>query len=77
MRPQPSTDPCPAHAALPAHSLAPQVAAQLRDAGWLPQVVVCSNARRTRQTLDAMQVGEGGWGHLRCRLQLLTRQPAS
>jgi phosphohistidine phosphatase SixA len=32
-----------------------QVAEQLRAAGWLPQVVVCSNAQRTRQTLDQMQ----------------------
>ncbi|PRW57804.1 phosphoglycerate mutase [Chlorella sorokiniana] len=27
---------------------------QLADSGWTPQVVVCSNARRTRQTLDVM-----------------------
>lgn len=32
-----------------------QVAEQLKAAGWMPQVVVCSNAQRTRQTLDEMQ----------------------
>lgn len=32
-----------------------QVAEQLRAAGWMPEVVVCSNAQRTRQTLDEMQ----------------------
>lgn len=37
----------------PPHAL--QVAEQLLAGGWLPEVVVCSNARRTRQTLDAMQ----------------------
>lgn len=34
---------------------AQQVARQLAAEGWLPQVVVCSNAQRTRQTLDQMQ----------------------
>lgn len=32
-----------------------QVARQLGAAGWVPQVIVCSNAQRTRQTLDVMQ----------------------
>ncbi|PSC74382.1 phosphoglycerate mutase [Micractinium conductrix] len=32
-----------------------QVAQQLQEAGWVPQVIVCSTAQRTRQTLDVMQ----------------------
>lgn len=32
-----------------------QVGEQLRATGWLPQVVICSNAQRTRQTLDVLQ----------------------
>ncbi|KAI3425855.1 hypothetical protein D9Q98_007829 [Chlorella vulgaris] len=31
------------------------VGEQLRATGWLPQVVICSNAQRTRQTLDVLQ----------------------
>ena len=44
------------HIALHRHTTL-QVAQQLRDAGgpWVPQVVVCSNSLRTRQTLDVMQ----------------------
>lgn len=41
-----------------AHHAAPccavQVAEKLRAAGWLPEVVICSNAKRTRQTLDVL-----------------------
>ena len=37
-----------------------QVAQQMRERGWVPQVVICSNALRTRQTLEAMQVGGVG-----------------
>ncbi len=32
-----------------------QVARQLRERGWIPDVVVCSNALRTRQTFDVMR----------------------
>lgn len=32
-----------------------EVGEQLRAAGWLPEVVICSNAQRTRQTLDVLQ----------------------
>ena len=48
------------------------VAAQLRGAGWVPQVVLCSNALRSVQTLEHMrgampeleggQAGQGGLG---------------
>lgn len=30
------------------------MAAKLRARGWIPQVVVCSNALRTRQTYDSL-----------------------
>lgn len=48
------SQPCPR---LPpaAPLLPPQVGEQLRAAGWLPEVVICSNAQRTRQTLDVLQ----------------------
>ena len=31
-----------------------KVARQLRDMAWLPDVIVCSNARRTKQTMEVM-----------------------
>lgn len=34
---------------------ASKVAALLQSRGWLPDLVICSNALRTRQTLEAMQ----------------------
>jgi phosphohistidine phosphatase SixA len=34
---------------------AADVARQLRAAGWLPDVLVCSNAVRSRQTLEEMR----------------------
>lgn len=33
---------------------AKKVARQLRDMAWLPDVIVCSNARRTKQTMEVM-----------------------
>jgi phosphohistidine phosphatase SixA len=35
---------------------APRVAARLVELGWTPQVVLSSDARRTRETFDAMKV---------------------
>ncbi len=32
-----------------------QVAKQLRELGWVPDVVICSNALRTRQTYDVLR----------------------
>lgn len=32
-----------------------QVGRQLRDVGWLPDVLVCSNSLRSRQTLEMMR----------------------
>ena len=32
-----------------------QVATQLKAAGWLPDVLIASNAVRSRETLDAMR----------------------
>lgn len=32
-----------------------QVGKQLKEAGWLPDVLVCSNSLRSRQTLDVMR----------------------
>jgi phosphohistidine phosphatase SixA len=34
---------------------AADVARQLASSGWVPQVLVCSNAARSRQTLDEMR----------------------
>ena len=33
---------------------AKQVAEKLRTLGWLPDLLLCSNAKRTKQTVDAM-----------------------
>eukprot|EP00884_Botryococcus_braunii_P022695 jgi/Botrbrau1/9109/Bobra.0305s0014.1 len=33
---------------------AQEIAKELQDKGWLPELIVCSNATRTRQTLSAM-----------------------
>lgn len=38
----------------PLHGGTLQIAVQLQDKGWLPELIVCSNSTRTRQTLEAM-----------------------
>ena len=39
----------------PEHPRALQVALRLEQSGWLPDLVLCSTAKRTMQTLEAMQ----------------------
>lgn len=41
---------------------ATQVAQKLSALGWLPDLIVASNARRTRQTLDSMAAAEDKFG---------------
>jgi phosphohistidine phosphatase len=39
---------------------APQIGSYMNDAGYLPDLVLCSTATRTRQTLDAVLAELGG-----------------
>lgn len=39
---------------------APMIAAKLAELGWVPQVVVSSDSKRTRQTWDHMKAALGG-----------------
>lgn len=46
---------------------AQQVARQLKERGWVPQVVLCSNALRTRQVRPRAQWGDAAAGLRRRR----------
>ena len=44
------------------------VARHLRDAAWLPDLLLCSNSKRTRQTVDAMTEEVPAIGDAGCAL---------